>query len=518
VNALVRSLDAQISLMVASASKISKNEVHDRLFSNDEGMTLTVAPAARAYWDDLRKIKLSPEFKDLEFFEQELVKAWLRAFNFSDGQFAIGYTLKNDEEWTYVEHWHCKQCGVFEMEVMFDDLDDPLCPICEGEMEYVPQIIEEFATRADSMAMEIPYATVEENDTFWQAQRGSYDAEDDGQDPDMWDDADLRDPNEEGAWAEYLEPVGMGEFYGSAEWQALRQATQDAIAEADYLIGWYGKGQRHTWKSGSEEFACLHPSQKWPFVKEVIRPAVEDVWAKAEALYITEAINAVAMAMVVHRMVSATKFSREEMVELTKALPAKSHVDGTPLGHSFFEWMQDFREELDDILEDGAGFDDSPRYPNEEQRVANTWVAHFERELEEWWKYQAKLRTPVPVENGAKIWSGAWTGPGDVAYNLAYLRAIACALPKAEVKKVAEDAKKSARWSPNDTWVIGANPKGLVLNNQSVIAWSTADTHELIFPIPQREGILKAMRAVWKVAQPSDQSEIARVGQAVKAL
>jgi hypothetical protein len=38
------------------------------------------------------------------------------------------------------------------------------------------------------------------------------------------------------------------------------------------------------------------------------------------------------------------------------------------------------------------------------------------------------------------------------------------------------------------------------------------------FPVPQRESILKAMRAGWKAAQPEYKDAIVTLGQAVKAL
>jgi hypothetical protein len=499
---LIRSLDAQISLMVASATKISKTEVRNRLFSNDEG-SLVVAPAARVYWGDLRKVKLSPEFAELDAPDQVLVNAWLRAFNFSDGQFTVGYTLKSNEEWTYIERWTCKQCGTFEIEFAFDDLDDPECPACGGEMEYVPAI-EEYATRADDMDSMLPYTTVEENEQFYDAQRGGYGYDDYGQDPDRWDDTDSRDPNEEGAWAEYLEPKGMREVYASTEWRALRKAYQTWIAQADALIKRKG----------------IQPREKWGYVASHVRPYLEEVWDKAVGLYLNGDINTVAMALVVHKMVSATKFSREEMVEMTKIVPAKSHVDGTPLGISLFRWMQDYREELDDILEDGEDLDLAPRFYNEEQRVADEWAAYFERELTEHWKWQAKLRKPVLVENGVKIWASQFTGIGDVAFNLAYLHAMAAELPKPEAEKAAYDAKRAARWSPNDAWVVDASASGLVLNNRSTMPWIAAAQVKLAVPMFQKERVLNTLRSLWVKTDPKYDTRdlIALVGQHIKAL
>jgi hypothetical protein len=63
--------------------------------------------------------------------------------------------------------------------------------------------------------IEGPYDTDEENKVFFEAQRGGYSHDTFGI-SDLSDDHDTRDLDE--GWAEYLEPKGMPEFYGSAEW------------------------------------------------------------------------------------------------------------------------------------------------------------------------------------------------------------------------------------------------------------------------------------------------------------
>jgi hypothetical protein len=42
----------------------------------------------------------------------------------------------------------------------------------------------------------------------------------------------------------------------------------------------------------------------------------------------------------------------------------------------------------------------------------------------------------------------------------------------------------------------------------TVVGWSQVDVRKLIFPIPQRENILNAMRAAWKQAQPEFKESI----------
>jgi hypothetical protein len=531
----IRQLDAQISLAVAVDNKLSAAEVQNRLYSSDE--RLVVAKAARMYWGELRKIRFSPEWEKTDADEKAIVTTWLRAFNFSDGANGVGYTLASNADFTTVETFRCFECGDFQIEVALDDLEDPTCPECGGEMDFVPVVPKEWATPTDPAALDLPYAAgsritrinrdgeittvelsgIDANDEFYQAQRSGYDRDDYGQ-GELNDDHNTRDMAEN--WAEYLEPVGLGEFYASTDWQALRQAYQEVFSMADELVRYWAPNAPDSlvWHSGSDEYdyTCLNPQQRWAFIVEHIRPYLEDAWETAIYLYTKDqALNAVGLAMIVHRFVSATRFSREEMVTMTKAVPWLSHVDWTPQGRSFFEFMVHYQDELDELIEDGGTEIVTPSGA-EEQRTVDTWAAKFEAELEEHWKYQAMLRKPVEVENGVKIWAGTWTGIGDVAYNLAYLQAVSV-LNKAEAEAAATYAKTHARWAANDAWVVGANDAGLVMSNKTTVPWlKAANGARLPVPHGQKEGVLKSMRSLW-VTQIANRPAIEAVGLKVKA-
>jgi hypothetical protein len=56
--------------------------------------------------------------------------------------------------------------------------------------------------------------------------------------------------------------------------------------------------------------------------------------------------------------------------------------------------------------------------------VAEEWASHFGSQIEAYWVRQAKARTPALEENGQKLWASCFAGMGDVAYNLAYFRAV----------------------------------------------------------------------------------------------
>ena len=233
--------------------------------------------------------------------------------------------------------------------------------------------------------------------------------------------------------------------------------------------------------------------------------------------YLFGAINSVAMALVVHKLVSGTRFSREEMAGLTRKLPASSHVDGTPLGVSFYRWMQDYREELDDLLEDGADFESATCTPAQEHAVAGEWWATFERQIEAHWTEQARQRKPVLVENGQKIWASQFTGAGDVAYNLAYLKAVSMGLTRPEVLKVAENARDRARtWRPNEV-VVNATLAGLVTSRNTVIRWQKAPAMIGQMTVKDKEGLLATMRNLYRRAN-GERPHIAAVGKAIAGL
>ena len=69
------------------------------------------------------------------------------------------------------------------------------------------------------------------------------------------------------------------------------------------------------------------------------------------------------------------------------------------------------------------------------------------------------------------MWASQFTDQRDVAYNLAYLRAVAMGLTRPEVLKAAEGARDNTpKWQAN-LLAVGATEKGLVLANKSVLSW-----------------------------------------------
>jgi len=158
-------------------------------------------------------------------------------------------------------------------------------------------------------------------------------------------------------------------------------------------------------------------------------------------------------------------------------------------------------------------------WPWEEQRIADQWAAHFEKELEEHWTAQAKVRKPVLTENGRKIWAGTWANAGDVAYNLAYLKAVAMGHTKSEVVAAAEKARNGTRkpkWVPNEYLAVGATEKGLVLADKSVLSWRSASRSvgHIEVVLGQKEGLLDVMRRVY-VRANGERAHIAAVGKAI---
>jgi hypothetical protein len=160
-------------------------------------------------------------------------------------------------------------------------------------------------------------------------------------------------------------------------------------------------------------------------------------------------------------------------------------------------------------------------WPWQEQRIADQWAAHFGKELEEHWTAQAKARKPVLTENGRKIWAGTWTNAGDVAYNLAYLKAVAMGHTKSEVVTAAEKARNGARnpkWVPNEYLAIDATEKGLVLADKSILSWKSASRSvgRIKVGSGRKEALLDTMRRVY-VHASGERPHIAAVGNAIAA-
>ena len=327
-------------------------------------------------------------------------------------------------------------------------------------------------------------------------------------------------------WAEYLEPEGLGEFYASEEWHMLLAEQRHAIAESERLV-----------KAGQLR-------QRWGWVKEHVRERVEDAFDEAVSIYLDGAINITAMAVVCHKFVSGTRFSDKEMAALTKLIPAISHVDGTHLSVSLYRWIDWNRTELDEIIEDG-GYDlIEPNTDTYEWMLAEGWSRHFERDLEAHWTRQAQARTPLQYEwvpnsvvnelrvsgssvkvrkseNGQAeiaIWASTFMGAADVAYNLAYFKAVCQELPMPEVLAVAERERQAHRWQPNRV-VISADVRGLVMSDQTFLRWNEAATSvgKLVIPASRKEGLLDIMRRVYMRAN-GERTHIATVGKVIAGL
>jgi hypothetical protein len=317
----------------------------------------------------------------------------------------------------------------------------------------------------DCEFVEGPYPTDEENEVFFEAQRGGYSRDDFGLNLEIYDDHDLRNPNE--GWAEYLQPEG--------------------IAWVRSMIAWLER-------------------QPAPPVEWVFDLAVEN--------YKGGDLNVVALALLVREL----SVFADTLVEKTKKVPWYSHVDRSLVGN-LYQFMDQFEGELDEIETDLSIDGQSVVWPWEEQRLADQWAAHFEKKLEEHWTAQAKQRKPVLVESGQKIWAGTWTNAGDVAYNLAYLKAVAMGYTKSEVVAAAEKARNGTRkpkWVPNEYLAIGATEKGLVLADKSVLPWKSASRSvgRIKVGSGRKEGLLDSMRRVY-VRVNGERPYIARVGKAI---
>jgi hypothetical protein len=209
------------------------------------------------------------------------------------------------------------------------------------------------------------------------------------------------------------------------------------------------------------------------------------------------------------------------LVAKTNKVPWYSHVDRSLIGN-LYQFMDQFEGELDEIETDMVIERGDVVWPWEEQRVADQWTAHFEKKLEAHWTAQAKARMKVLVENGQKIWAGTWTNTGDVAYNLAYLKAVAMGHTKSEVVAAAEKARNGARkpkWVPNEYLAVGATEKGLVLADKSVLSWRSASRSvgRIKVGSGRKECLLDAMRRVY-VRANGERPHIAAVGKAIAGL
>ena len=431
-----RDLVAQIKLAVADASNISVSELERRLEGNED--RLVIAPAARKYADHLRVLWAWLTEEDGP--EYWMARAWMR-------RFALTTVYADDP-------------------ITDEDIQD------DEEYRLRPGEVIGFLLAHECEFVEGPYPTDELNEQFFEAQRGGYSHDDFGINEDIYDDYDLRDPDE--GWAEYLKPEGM--------------------AWVNSMLAWLEK----------------HP--------EPAR-SVEWVFDLGVENYKGGDLNVVALALLVRELSAFA--DPATLVAKTKKVPWYSHVDRSLIGN-LYQFMDQFEGELDEVETDAVIDGRDVVWPWEEQRVADQWAAHFEKELEAHWTAQAKARKPILVENGQKIWAGTWTNAGDVAYNLAYLKAVATGHTKSEVVAAAEEARNGTRnpkWVPNEYLAIGATEKGLVLSDKSVLSWHSASRSvgRIKVRSGRKQGLLDAMRRVY-VRANGERSYIVAVGKAIAGL
>jgi hypothetical protein len=248
-------------------------------------------------------------------------------------------------------------------------------------------------------------------------------------------------------------------------------------------------------------------------------PAAEWVFDLGAENYKGGDLNVVAMALLVREL--SVFGDTNTLATKTKKVPWYSHVDRSLIGN-LYQFMDQFEGELDEIEMDVPIEGRVVVWPWEEQRVADQWATCFEKELEAHWTEQAKQRKPVLVERGQKIWAGTWTNAGDVAYHLAYLKAVAMGHTKSEVVTAAEKARNGARkpkWVPNEYLAVGVTEKGLVLADKSVLSWRSASKSvgRIKVGSGRKECLLDAMRRVY-VRANGERAHIAAVGKAIAAL
>jgi hypothetical protein len=447
----IRDLVAQIKLTVAESTNLSLAELERRLDGNEE--RLVIAPAARKYADQLRVLWAWLTEDDQEHPEYWMANTWIR-------RFALTPVYADDP---------------ITDEDIADDVEYRLRP---GE-------VIGFLLAHDCEFVEGPYPTDELNEQFFEAQRGGWSRDDFGGAPDIYDDYDLRDPNEEGAWAEYLEPQGMAWVKSMIAW-VERQPDPAKSVEWVFDLG------------------------------------VEN--------YLGGDLNVVALALLV-RELSVFAESKAELAKMARNVPWYSHVDRSLIGN-LYQFMADFEGELDEIETDTILEESPVIWPWEEQRVADEWAAHFEKGLEEHWTAQAKQRRPVLVEpapdgrpgNSQKIWASAWTGMPDVAYNLAYFQAVADGFTREEVQAAAIAARKQAKrpggqWVPNSTMehtyqVVGANERGLIFADKTRMPWTEAAkvARRLSVEGGRKDKLLARMRQLW-VSGNGNRPHIERIGK-----
>jgi hypothetical protein len=103
-----------------------------------------------------------------------------------------------------------------------------------------------------------------------------------------------------------------------------------------------------------------------------------------------------------------------------------------------------------------------------------------------------------------------------VAYNLAYLRAVAMGLTRLEVLKAAEGARNSTpKWQAN-LLAVGATGEGPIFSDKSVLSWKSASRSlgRINVGSEGKEGLLDARRQVY-VRANGERPQVAVLGKAI---
>ena len=400
---MITALATQIKSVVAQATGITVDEVGRRLVKphRSPGNHLIIAPAARQFWVQLRQA----EPKSLH--ERVLVENWKREFQWSGGDVVEDPV----EDWE-LENWAYDQ------------------------YELRPGEVTAFLARQD---VEAPYASEDDNTAFRAAQRGGIPQEDDG-DGSLAEDSD-RDRVPEG-WPESMKPVGLIDLYTSDAWQHMHDATQHAIALTTnwgQLIMW-ADAQKELQREALDDYvpevilAFVDIVQKsdsltgfssnlkaerlstWYMVRALIREDVESAWIDTVRSYTERQMDVVALALAAHRLTSYTRFNAEEMMERASAVQWRSHADDETVLGTLWDFLVEYKDELDEIEEDLSSVGRNAPEPREEQKLVDTWAQTYEGDMREFWKTQ--------FNQPGDCFAARWTGEGDIRYSVAYRAAI----------------------------------------------------------------------------------------------
>jgi hypothetical protein len=161
-------------------------------------------------------------------------------------------------------------------------------------------------------------------------------------------------------------------------------------------------------------------------VREAVRPAVDQVWNEAVAIYHTGDVNIIALGLLAHRLTSATRYTPDEMLDQAEKVVWRSHTDGEivyQMGQkhngkaTVADFLREYQDVLDDIVEDGDWEDVGPLFPWQEQLELDILTRTTMQKVVAHWRSQFGQK--------GSTWAAMWTGEREILYALSYLRAIA---------------------------------------------------------------------------------------------